>query len=138
MKTREKEIVISKTLKGLHEDGTDHYEAFLFKGFTERTTPYSGNFYFETHTNRPFFVSGKADDTSQGVVENVNVPFAREGQWFLNPNVTVDGKNAIDDVGGLLSCAVRRYPYLISSGSESSLPQPPPPAPGCTTRRSGA
>ncbi len=101
MKTREREIVISKTLAGLHDDGTNHYEAFLFKGFTERTTPYSGNFYFETHTNRPFFVSGKADDTSEGVVENVNVPFAREGQWFLNPNIEVDGKNAIEYVRGL-------------------------------------
>src|ERR1044072_4365477 len=36
-RTREREIVISKTLKGLHEDGSDHYESFLFRGFTERT-----------------------------------------------------------------------------------------------------
>jgi hypothetical protein len=101
MKTREREIVISKTLSGLHEDGSDHYEAFLFKGFTERSTPYSGNFYFETHTNRPFYKSGKADDTSEGVIENVNVPFAREGQWFLNQNIQIDGKNAIEYVRGL-------------------------------------
>lgn len=101
MKTREKEIVISKTLKGLHEDGTDHYEAFLFKGFTDRTQPYHGNFYFETHTDRPFFKSGKADDLSEGVIEHVNVPFAREGQWFLNPNIKIDGKNAIEYVRGL-------------------------------------
>lgn len=101
MKTREKEIVISKTLKGLHADGSNHYEAFLFKGFTERSQPNSGNFYFETQTTRPFYVSGKADDTSEGVINDVVVPFAREGQWFLNPNIQIDGKNAIEYVRGL-------------------------------------
>ncbi|HEX5876653.1 MAG TPA: hypothetical protein VFY60_18550 [Pyrinomonadaceae bacterium] len=101
MKTREKEIVISKTLKGLHADGTNHYEAFLFKGFTERTQQNSGNFYFETQTTRPFYLSGKADDVSEGVINNVVIPFGREGQWFLNPNVQIDGKNAIEYVRGL-------------------------------------
>lgn len=123
MKTREREIVISKTLSGLHEDGTDHYEAFLFKGFTERTQPNSGNFYFETHTNRPFFKSGKADDLSAGVVENVNVPFAREGQWFLNPNIQIDGKNAIEYVRGLFQgWAYVNLDRIIGDGGDFMFP----------------
>jgi hypothetical protein len=100
-RTRESEMVIAKTLSGLHEDGSNHYESFLFRGFTERVNPLSGNFYFETASPRPFFLSGKADDVSEGVVDNVIVPFAREGQWFLNPNVMVQGKHAIEYVRGL-------------------------------------
>lgn len=100
-KTREKEIVIAKTLDGLHADGSSHYECFLFRGFTERTTETTGNFYFETHTKRPFFLSGKADDTSEGVVDEITIPFAREGQWFLNPNIAVNGVHPIEYVRGL-------------------------------------
>lgn len=99
--TREKEIVIAKTLNGLHGDGTPHYECFLFRGFTERTAATTGNFYFETHTNRPFFLSGRADDASEGVVDQVTIPFAREGQWFLNENITVNGVHPIEYVRGL-------------------------------------
>lgn len=99
--TRERELVISKTLSGLHDDGTDHYESFLFKGFTERTSSGSGNFYFESNGARPFYLSGKADDTSQGIVEDVPVPFAREGQWFLNENLQLKGNHPIEFVRGL-------------------------------------
>jgi len=99
--TREKEIVIAKTLNGLHQDGSPHYESFLFRGFTERTAQTTGNFYFETHTKRPFFLSGKADDVSEGVVEDVTIPFAREGQWFLNSNICVNGHHPIEYVRGL-------------------------------------
>jgi hypothetical protein len=102
-RTREREIVISKTLRGLeaHQDGSDHYEAFLFRGFTERTGPTTGNFYFESNTPRPFYLSGRADDPSEGVVENVPIPFAREGQWFLNDSITIDDVPAIEYVRGL-------------------------------------
>ncbi len=100
-KTREKEIVISKTLSGLHADDSDHYEAFLFRGFTERTGTDSGNFYFETQTERPFFLSGRANDVSEGYVEKMMVPFAREGQWFLNDHVTIEDVHPIEYVRGL-------------------------------------
>jgi hypothetical protein len=101
MATRDDEVVVSKTLAGLREDGKDHHEAFLFRGFTELTDPLQGNFYFETQTNRPIFLSGKANDASEGVVENVVVPFARQGQWFLNPDMQVKGRMAIEYVRGL-------------------------------------
>ncbi len=101
VETRDREIVISKTLQGLHEDGSEHYEAFLFRGFTEQSTSTQGNFYFETQSERPFFLSGKANDASEGVVERVTVPFAREGQWFLNENIEIKGKKAIEYVRGL-------------------------------------
>jgi HEAT repeats len=123
IETRDREIVISKTLKGLHEDGSEHYEAFLFRGFTEQSTPTQGNFYFETHTERPFFLSGKANDTSKGVVERVNVPFAREGQWFLNPNIEIKGKNAIEYVRGLFQgWAFVNLERIAASGGEFLFP----------------
>lgn len=101
MATRDDEVVVSKTLAGLREDGQAHHEAFLFRGFTELTNPLQGNFYFETQTKRPIFLSGKANDASEGVVENVVVPFARQGQWFLNQDMQVKGRMAIEYVRGL-------------------------------------
>jgi hypothetical protein len=94
MATRDDEVVVAKTLAGLNRDGSEHYEAFLFRGFTELTNPLQGNFYFETQTKRPIFLSGKANDAAQGIVPDVTVPFAREGQWLLNPK-------AIEYVRGL-------------------------------------
>jgi hypothetical protein len=101
METRDSEVVVAKTLGGLNADGSNHHEAFLFKGFTELTNPSQGNFYFETQTKRPIFLSGKANDTSKGVVEDVTVPFARQGQWFLNDDIEVKGRKAIEYVRGL-------------------------------------
>jgi hypothetical protein len=122
-RTREREIVIAKTLKGLHADGSDHYESFLFRGFTERTALNSGNFYFETHTDRPFYRSGKADDLSEGVVEHVNVPFAREGQWFLNENICLEHGNAIEYVRGLFQgWAYVNFERIQREGGEFLFP----------------
>jgi len=122
-RTRESQIVIAKTLKGLHEDGSDHYESFLFRGFTERTAIDSGNFYFETHTDRPFYRSGKADDLSEGVVEHVNVPFAREGQWFLNQNICLEHGSAIEYVRGLFQgWAYVNFERIQRQGGEFLFP----------------
>ena len=121
--TREAEIVIAKTLSGLHEDGSDHYESFLFRGFTERTALNTGSFYFETHSPRPFYMSGKADDTSEGVIDNVIIPFAREGQWFLNDNIQVQGKSAIEYVRGLFQgWAYVNHERIQESGGDFLFP----------------
>jgi hypothetical protein len=101
METRDDEVVVAKTLQGLNADGSEHYESFLFRGFTELSNPLQGNFYFETQTKRPIFLSGKANDVSGGVVEDVTVPFARQGQWFLNKDINVNGRRAIEYVRGL-------------------------------------
>lgn len=124
IETRDKEIVIAKTLTGLHgENGDLHHEAFLFRGFTERTEPLSGNFYFETQSNRPFFLSGKASDASDGVVDNVVVPFAREGQWFLNQDMKVKGESAIEYVRGLFQgWAFVNLERIENSGGEFLFP----------------
>lgn len=116
LSTRDDEVVVAKTLRGLNADGSDHYESFLFRGFTELTDPLQGNFYFETQTKRPIFLSGKANDCSQGVVENVTVPFAREGQWFLNEDIKVNGRMAIEYVRGLF----RGWSYVNLERIENS------------------
>ena len=121
--TREREIVIAKTLSGLHEDGSDHYESFLFRGFTERTALNTGSFYFETHSPRPFYLSGKADDTSEGVIPDVTIPFAREGQWFLNDNIQVNGASAIEYVRGLFQgWAYVNHERIQESGGDFLFP----------------
>lgn len=123
METRDSEVVVAKTLAGLHEDGSNHHEAFLFKGFTELTNQSQGNFYFETQTKRPIFLSGKANDTSQGVIEDVTVPFARQGQWFLNDDITVRGRKAIEYVRGLFQgWSYVNLERIESSGGEFFFP----------------
>jgi hypothetical protein len=123
IETREREIVIAKTLANLYGEGEDHHEAFLFRGFTERTHPLSGNFYFETQSKRPFFLAGKASDPSEGVVEDVIVPFAREGQWFLNPDIKIKGQNAIEYVRGLFQgWAFINLERIERSGGEFLFP----------------
>jgi len=116
METRETDIVVAKTLEGLNSDGSKHHESFLFNGFTEAVNPLQGNFYFETQTKRPIFLSGKANDISEGVVEDVTVPFAREGQWFLNPDINVKGRSAIEYVRGLF----RGWSYVNLERIENS------------------
>jgi hypothetical protein len=121
--TRERELVIAKTLQGLHEDGSDHYESFLFRGFTDRTSALSGNFYFEASTPRPFYKSGRADDPSQGVVEDVVIPFAREGQWFLNPHLQIRQKPAIEYVRGLFQgWAYVNLDQVVADGGDLLVP----------------
>lgn len=100
-RTRERELVIAKTLQGLHDDGSEHYESFLFRGFTDRSSSQSGKFYFEASAPRPFYKSGRADDLSDGVVENVPIPFAREGEWFTNAHMPLKDDYAIEYVRGL-------------------------------------
>jgi len=116
METRDDAVVVAKALQGLNKDGSEHYEAFLFRGFTELTDPLQGNFYFETQTKRPIFLSGKANDPSDGVVPDVTVPFAREGQWFLIPHMEVKGRMAIEYVRGLF----RGWSYVNLDRIENS------------------
>ncbi len=116
MATRDDAVVVAKTLQGLNVDGSEHYEAFLFRGFTELTDPLQGNFYFETQTKRPIFLSGKANDPSNGIVPDVTVPFAREGQWLLNPHIECKGRKAIEYVRGLF----RGWSYINLDRIENS------------------
>lgn len=97
--TRERQLVIAKQIEGLHADGSLHIDNYLFRGFTERTRADRGNFYFESHVNRPFYISGRADDTSEGVKDS-QIGFMREGCWYLDDNFKVRDEAAIRYVRG--------------------------------------
>ncbi|GAA2717387.1 MULTISPECIES: HEAT repeat domain-containing protein [Streptomyces] len=97
--TREKQLVIAKTIEGLHADGSPHVDNYLFRGFTDRTRRDRGNFFFESLVPRPFFKSGRADDPSQGV-RQAQIGFARYGTWHLEPRFTVHDEYAIRYVRG--------------------------------------
>lgn len=99
VETRERQLVIAKQISGLHADGSLHMDNYLFRGFTERTSIDRGNFYFESHVNRPFYISGKADDASEGVRAS-HIGFMREGCWHLDSNFKIRGQDAIRYVRG--------------------------------------
>jgi len=97
--TRERQLVIAKTISDLHPDGRLHVDNYLFRGFTERTQPDRGNFFFESHVRRPFYMSGRTDDESQGVLET-HIGFMRQGCWYLDNRFQVRGASAIRYVRG--------------------------------------
>ncbi|MEU3654401.1 HEAT repeat domain-containing protein [Streptomyces sp. NPDC032161] len=97
--TRERQLVIAKTIEGLHADGSPHVDNYLFRGFTDRSRRDRGNFFFESLVPRPFFKSGRADDPSAGVRE-ADIGFARYGTWHLEPKFQVHGEAAIRYVRG--------------------------------------
>lgn len=97
--TRERQLVIAKTISGLHPDGQLHVDNYLFRGFTERTRPDRGNFFFESHVRRPFFMSGITDDESEGV-RDTNIGFMRSGCWYLDPTFKIGDADAIRYVRG--------------------------------------
>jgi hypothetical protein len=99
VETRERKLVIAKTISGLHADGSPHIDNYLFRGFTDRTRRDRGNFFFESLVPRPFFKSGHADDPSQGV-RQAQIGFARHGTWYLDPTSQVHGEPAIRYVRG--------------------------------------
>jgi hypothetical protein len=97
--TRERQLVIAKTISGLHPDGGLHVDNYLFRGFTERTRPDRGNFFFESHVKRPFYMSGKTDDESQGVHDSY-IGFMRSGCWYLDNGFKIGDADAIRYVRG--------------------------------------
>lgn len=97
--TRERQLVIAKTIDGLHADGSPHVDNYLFRGFTDRTRADRGSFFFESHVQRPFYLSGRADDTSLGVRE-ASIGFMREGCWHLEPRFKIGAEDAIRYVRG--------------------------------------
>jgi hypothetical protein len=97
--TREHKLVIAKTISGLHGDGSPHVDNYLFRGFTDRTRADRGSFFFESHVARPFYLSGRADDHSDGVVDS-HIGFMRQGCWFLDPSFVVRDAPAIRYVRG--------------------------------------
>jgi len=99
VETRERQLVIAKTISGLHPDGSPHIDNYLFRGFTERTQPYQGNFDFESQVQRPFYLSGHADDASMGVQQAV-IGFRRSGSWYLEPDFRIGDAPAIRYVRG--------------------------------------
>lgn len=99
VETRERQLVIAKTISGLHPDGALHVDNYLFRGFTERTRPDRGNFFFESHVKRPFYMSGKTDDETQGVRES-HIGFMRSGCWYLDNRFKIRNADAIRYVRG--------------------------------------
>lgn len=97
--TRERQLLMAKTIDGLHADGSKHMDNYLFRGFTERSRANKGAFYFESQVPRTFFKSGRADDPSQGT-HDTRIGFARFGEWDLDPSIQVRGEAAIRYVRG--------------------------------------
>lgn len=97
--TRNEKLIISKTLDGLHSDGTPHTENFVFRGMTNHANENRGSFYFESRGLRPVFLSGRADDDSLGH-RNEMVAAKRFGEWTLDPSMQIKGSSAIRYVRG--------------------------------------
>lgn len=99
VETRNRKLVIAKTIEGLYPDGRPHVDNYLFRGLTNRTAPDRGDFFFESQVQRPFYISGRASDLSQGV-HDATIGFMREGRWYLDSNFKIGASDAIRYVRG--------------------------------------
>jgi len=99
VETRERLLLLAKTISGIHTDGSPHIDNYLFRGFTERARSDRGNFFFECLVKRPFYLSGRADDPSEGVQET-QIGFRRRGCWYLDNRIKIRGSDAIRYVRG--------------------------------------
>lgn len=99
VETRERQLVIAKTIEDLHPEGHLHVDNYLFRGFTERTHPERGNFFFESNVRRPFYMSGITDDESEGTLET-HIGFVRQGCWYLDNSIQIRKHAAIRYVRG--------------------------------------
>lgn len=113
--TRNEKLIISKTLDGLHDDGSPHTENFVFRGMTNHANANRGSFYFESRGLRPVFLSGRADDDSLGH-RNEMVAAKRFGEWTLDPGMQIKGSSAIRYVRG----RVHTFGYLNFETMRSS------------------
>jgi len=68
------EIVIEKELTGFHEDGSSHYETFLFRGASYEVSETVTHHIYESNTIRPFYTSGKV---KEGVPTHTPVALSR-------------------------------------------------------------
>ena len=104
--TRDRELVIASLLQGLHEDGSAHHEACLLRGVTTMSMPSRASFCVEATVPRPFYKSGCVDDVTEGVVHDVPITVAREGEWFTNAWLPLKGDQAIEYIRGVFSACV--------------------------------
>ncbi|WP_326829454.1 HEAT repeat domain-containing protein [Streptosporangium sp. NBC_01810] len=119
--TRHNKLIISKSLSGLHEDGSPHVENFLFRGVTNMGDDGHGSFYFQSRGLRPIFLSGQADDDSLGH-RNEQVIASRAGRWTLDPRMTIKDEAAIRYVrGGVHTWGYVNFDAMKGSSLEEIL-----------------
>ena len=75
--TFDRDLVIEKKLSGLHSDGTDHYEIYRFKGFTQKINQSVSHHIYEGEGSHTFYPSGKVEDPSNGAHSDVLTTLAR-------------------------------------------------------------
>jgi hypothetical protein len=69
LKPSPRELTIETCLANYHDDGTNHYETFLFTGLSWPSAANRMQHRYESNSLRRFHPSGKVDERSKGVVE---------------------------------------------------------------------
>ncbi|HXC68200.1 MAG TPA: HEAT repeat domain-containing protein, partial [Nitrospiraceae bacterium] len=75
--TFENELVIEKRIENYHPDLSHHYEIFAFRGASQRLANSVHYHQYEAKTAHRFFLSGKVEDPSSGVISDVQASIAR-------------------------------------------------------------
>lgn len=71
------DLVIEKSIKKFHPDGTNHYEIYKFRGFTQELSKNVRRHNYEALSNHTFYPSGKVEDLSCEPVPDVISPLMR-------------------------------------------------------------
>jgi hypothetical protein len=78
--------MVEKRIFGFHQDGTDHFEIYKFKGFTFYPKPGISHHIYESRSSHTFYPSGKVKDLSVPPVHDVGVILNRLAEpWIVRP-----------------------------------------------------
>jgi hypothetical protein len=101
--TYESNLILEKSVPGLHEDGSLHYEHFPFTGETQILAPniYKHNYWANLH--RPFYTSGRTESVSPAnpVIRSVPMSFFRMAVTSAPERYRVNGKPLPESVRGM-------------------------------------
>lgn len=96
-------LVLEKSVEGLHEDGSPHFEHFPFTGTTENlsSTLFYHNYWSQIY--RPFYTSGKVELVTEQapVLRAVPMTFARLAITAAYPKYAVDEQPMPESVRGV-------------------------------------
>lgn len=109
-----KDLTIEKLLEGYHQDGSHHYEIFPFSGVSWPTADGRIQHRYESTSIRKFYLSGRVEDKTKGVVEIpviLNRAAGSSGEALqtlppLDALFTGRGKDTVVKTGGDVSSGV--------------------------------
>jgi len=94
------DLVIEKKISRYHPDGTDHYEIYKFRGFSQEIAPNVRLHNYQSQSSHPFYPSGKTEDISVEPINDLLIILNRVAESIMIPCPGIPGKRIVQSVRG--------------------------------------